>query len=78
MTNLITFPRPPIRAIEVVRFNRTSNLWQASYAGDEWTEEMRFTPPMKLPEMLRELLTTIARHGLPIVVITDEAGEVAA
>ncbi len=76
--NLYPFTKPPLRAIRVVRFNRTSNFWQASYAGDDWTEEMWFTPPMKLPFMLHELRKTIARCGLPIVVVTDEADEAAA
>ena len=42
--------------------------WQASYAGDEWTEAMLFNPPMRLRQLLADLRGLRAHCGLPIVV----------
>ncbi|MBU1607183.1 MAG: hypothetical protein KKD08_10310 [Alphaproteobacteria bacterium] len=73
MNPLAKFTRPPVRAIHVERFNPRSDLWQASYAGDEWTEEMLFNPPMRLPLLKAELFSCAQRRGLPIVVVTGQA-----
>lgn len=71
------FIRKPIRAIFIQPFNSRSELWQASYAGDEWTGEMLFYPPMRLALLKAELFNSSERRGLPIVVLAGKAEECA-
>lgn len=78
MNNLLTHPARIVRAIHVERFNPDSDLWRASYAGDEWTNEILFDPPMRLPTLKRALLDRWNLCGLPIVVFGDQLGERAA
>jgi hypothetical protein len=65
---VVPLDREPIRALIVEPFNSSALIWQASYAGDEWTNELLFNPPMKLPLLLAELKQWKGRNGLPIVV----------
>ena len=66
--NVIPWPKPAVRAIVVERVKPRSPYWHAHFAGDEWTREKIFNPPMRLALLLAELQECRARDGLPIVV----------
>lgn len=74
----IPFPNPPSRAIRVEPFNRNRTHWQATYAGDEWTGSIEFTPLLPLDSLLRELKQWPGRNGLPILTVDISDNEVAA
>ena len=65
---VIPFSKQPIRSIKVVPHSADGVFCWARYPGDEWTNEIIFYPPMKLPLLLSELKACKERRGLPIVV----------
>lgn len=77
MAALLRFKRPPIRYIELRATDRRRGLWQAYYAGDEWTAEFITTIGQRwLVEDGLRCLT--ACRGLPLVEMDHEPVEVAA
>lgn len=74
----IPFPRTPVRAIRVEPFNRDRTHWQASYAGDQWTNAKDFQPVLPLRELIKALQHPYHYFGLPIVIVDTFASEVAA
>ena len=75
---LIRFPKPPSRAIMVEPFNSDRTHWQATYAGDEWTEAIEFRPVLPLSTLIPFLEQSSARNGLPIVIVDCFDSELAA
>lgn len=75
---IIPFPKQPIRSIRVVPHSADGVFCWARYPGDEWTSEIIFNPPMKLPLLLSELKTCKERRGLPIVIEERKPTKVAA
>lgn len=72
------FPKQPIRSIRVVPHSADGVFCWARYPGDEWTNEIIFNPPMKLPLLLSELKACKERRGLPIVIEERKPTKVAA
>ncbi|XAP76980.1 hypothetical protein ABC955_10290 [Citromicrobium bathyomarinum] len=75
---LIRFPKAPSRAIRVEPFNGDRTHWVAAYAGDEWTDSIEFKPVLPLGGLLDLLRQWPGRNGLPIMIVDDFEGEVAA
>ena len=75
---IIPFPKEPIRSIKIVPHSSDGIFYWARYEGDEWTNELRFEPPMKLPLLLRELNLCKERRGLPLVILQRLTPQVAA
>ena len=77
MSNLLKFNRVPLRYIELRATDRRRGLWQAYYAGDEWTPEFITTIGQRwmVLDGLRYLETC---HGLPLIEMDGVPVEVAA
>ena len=71
MTDLLKFTRPPVRYIELRSIDRRRGLWQAYYAGDEWTPEFATVVGQRwmVEDGLRDLDSF---HGLPLVVLEGD------
>ena len=76
MSMLLTFTRPPLRYIELRVIDRRRGLWQAVYAGDEWTPEFITTVGQRW--LVEDALRYLDCHGLPRVVMGGEFAERAA
>ena len=61
---------PIVRAIHIERFNH-SDLWQATFPGDEWTRAKVFAPPLPLHQLKQQLWMSGETQGLPMVVFED-------
>lgn len=75
---ILPLGRAPIRSIVVEPFNCDRTHWQASYAGDEWTNAIEFRPVLPLRRLVAELREWPGRCGLPISVVDTLGKEVAA
>lgn len=77
MSNILRFTRPPLRYVELRAVDRRRGLWQAYYAGDEWTAE--FITTIGQRSAVLDGLHYLERcRGLPLVQMDGEPVEVAA
>lgn len=76
--SIIPFTKPPVRAIKVIPYSANGLYCWARYEGDEWTNELRFDPPMKVPVLLRLLRECEQARGLPIVFVHGQPSRVSA
>lgn len=74
---ILTIERPPLRAIELYPTDRRRGLWQAFYAGDEWTEQFITTIGWR-PIVENALRNLDNCCGLPVVIRDGAPAERAA